>query len=95
MHASIRRYKVDPSEMGDIAKRVPGVTEIMAKLPGFKSYYVVRGSGDNTLVTVSVFADRAGAEKSAETAAKWVKENLSGLSIGPPEIVLGEVVAHK
>jgi hypothetical protein len=44
---------------------------------------------------VSVFNDRATAEQSNQTAAKWVKENAADLFSGTPDIVTGEVVAHK
>ena len=94
MHASIRRYKIDPKNMDAVVKRIPGAVEVIGKLPGFKAYYVVKEAG-GAFATVSVFNDRAAADQSVQTAAKWVKENAADLSIGTPEMVTGEVVAHK
>jgi quinol monooxygenase YgiN len=94
MYASVRRYRIEPKNMDTLVKRLPGAVEVISKLNGFKAYYVIR-SGNDTLATVSVFNDRATAEQSNQTAAKWVKENAADLFSGTPDIVTGEVVAHK
>jgi hypothetical protein len=47
------------------------------------------------MATVSVFSDRNAAEESNKTAATWVKANVADLFTGTPEVVVGEVVAHK
>ena len=94
MYASVRRYKIDPKNMDELVKRIPGAVEVISKLNGFKAYYVVKGS-DGTLATTSVFSDKAAAEQSNQTAAKWVKENAADLFTGTVDAVTGEVVAHK
>jgi hypothetical protein len=48
-------------------------------------------------VTVSVFADRAGADESTRVAAKFVGDvGLVGRAAlpNPPTVIQGEVVAH-
>ena len=52
-------------------------------------------AGDDTLATVSVFADKGAAVLSNQTAAKWVKDNAADLFSGTVDAVTGEVVAHK
>jgi heme-degrading monooxygenase HmoA len=93
MYASIRRYKMEPKNMDALVKRIGGAVEVISKLPGFKAYYVVRGT-DGTMATVSVFSDRHAAEESNKTAATWVKANAADLFTGTPDVVVGEVVAH-
>ena len=94
MYASIRRYRVEAKNLDTILERLPGAVEVISKLPGFEAYYAVRGEA-GTFATVSVFSDRAAADHSIETASRWAREHLAGLLSGPPEVVVGEVVAHK
>ena len=94
MYASVRKYRIEPKNMNELVKRLPGAVDVISKLNGFKAYYVIR-SGDDMLATVSVFNDRNAAEQSNQTAAKWVKENAADLFSGTPDSVVGEVVAHK
>jgi heme-degrading monooxygenase HmoA len=65
MHASIRRYKIDPKNMDAVVKRIPGAAEVIGKLPGFRAYYVVKEAG-GAFATVSVFNDRAAAQNDRE-----------------------------
>ena len=43
-------------------------------------------------VSISVYDDQSGAEESNRAAAEWVRDNLSHLSVSPPQISAGEVV---
>jgi hypothetical protein len=43
------------------------------------------------LLTVTVCDDRTGTEESVSRAADWVKRNVTGVSMGPPEVSEGEV----
>ena len=49
MYASLRHYRIEPKNMDELVRRVPGAMEVMSKLDGFRAYYVVR-AGDDTLV---------------------------------------------
>jgi hypothetical protein len=73
---------------------VPGAIEVIGKLNGCKAYYVVK-AGEDTLATVSVFADKAAAVMSNHAAAKWVKENATDLFSGTVDAVTGEIVAYR
>lgn len=95
MYIAIRRYKVDPElvdEVIDIAKN-KFLPELIA-IPGFKGFYHVH-AGEDTLVSISVFADKAGAEESNRLARQSVKEVAGDLLPEPPEIIEGDVVTSE
>ena len=39
---------------------------------------------------MTVCEDQTGTRESSRRAAEWVRNNIAGLSIGPPEITEGE-----
>ena len=96
MHVTIRHYQMKAGSLDDaLLRRVnEGFIPIIKKAPGFLAYYVVDSGGD-TLTTVSVFEDRAGAEASNRRAADWVKQNLASAFPNAPQIIAGEVGAYE
>ena len=95
MYVTIRRYRVEPDSADEVMRRVDeGFVPIISDAPGFYAYYALK-AGEGRLATVSVFEDRAGAERSNEMAADYVKENLASLLPDPPEITAGEVRVHE
>lgn len=95
MYVTIRRYKVDPDvldEVIDMAKNhfLPDLIAI----PGFKAFYHLHVS-DDTLVSVSVFADKAGADASNRLALECVKDHAAEIIGEPPEIIEGDVVTSE
>ena len=94
MHAAIRRYNAVPNAGSTIAARVnEELIPALREIPGFVSYELIDG-GDGTLVSVSVFDDRAAADESTRRATAWVRERLAHLIRTAPTISAGEVVAH-
>ena len=92
MHTSLRRYRVQGSAAA-VARRVEqGVVPLVAQAPGFRSYAVV-DAGVGLLVTIAVFADRAGAEGAEQRAAAWLAEHLTGL-VALEDGAAGEVLMH-
>ncbi len=79
---------------GDIDKVVDatraGFLPIVTKAPGFIAY-TMAAAPDGALVTIGMFADRAGAEESTRLAADWVRDNVAWSVEGPPKIAEGEV----
>jgi hypothetical protein len=63
----------------------------VSRTSGFEAYYLV-DAGAGVLVSISLFADRVGAEASTREAAAWVSGHLAGLVQGPPEVLTSEVV---
>ncbi len=92
MFAAIRRGKVKPGMADEFAKRVKaGALPVMQKMDGFKGYYLVVG-GDDTIIAVSLFSNKAAAETSTQTLMPWIKENLGPLLASPTEAIDGMVV---
>ena len=92
MYGSVRRYRIDPKNMDELVKRVPGAVDVMSSLTGFRAYYVVRG-GDDSIATLSLFSDKEAAVLSNVVAANWVKENAADLVSSAVDTVTGEVIA--
>ena len=89
MYAVVRRY-TGASELADVlVQHREEVRGILASVPGFKAYHALR-TEDGDLVTMTVCEDRAGTRESSRRAAEWVRGNLSGISLTPPEITEGE-----
>lgn len=94
MYATIRRYEgvTDPRE---VARRVDeGFVPLISQIPGFLAYYWV-DAGDSVMVSTSIFDEQASAKESNQRAADWAQQNIATLLPNPPQITMGEVVAHK
>lgn len=92
MFAAIRRSKLKPGMSVEFAKRVEaGAVPIMKKMDGFKAFYMVFGT-DHTVISISLFTNKAVAEGSTQKLMPWIKENLGPLLASPPEAIAGEVV---
>jgi hypothetical protein len=88
MHVVVRRYR-GASALNDLlAQRSQEVEQLLRDVPGFVAYYAIR-AGDE-LATVTVCEDQAGTQESSRRAAEWVRQNLTGASVGAPEITEGE-----
>jgi hypothetical protein len=95
MYASIRRTTARAGSTGEATRRIEeSFVALLSRVPGLLAYYVV-DTGDNNLVTVSIFEDQAGAEESRRLAVGWVKDSLASILSSPVEVVSGEVVVHK
>ena len=92
MFASVRHYKgiTDTSQLGQLVQ--DDFVPILKQHQGFVAYYWV-DSGDNEMVSMSVFEREEDAIASNEEAKAWVVENAAELMPNPPEINEGEVVA--
>jgi hypothetical protein len=71
-----------------------GALPILSNISGFKAAYIVHGD-DDTFTAISLFADRAAAEQSNGLIVDWLRQNLGPILAGPPEVMVGEVVAQK
>jgi hypothetical protein len=88
-----RKYTFDPANSMVIGTYVREVfIPVLKQAPGFVAYYWI-DNGDGHGVSVSIFTDKAGADKSVETAAEFVKTSLSGM-VGAPEVLEGRVAAQ-
>ena len=92
MYSTMRRYRVRGTAAAVGRCLEQGVVPLVAQAPGFRSY-VVLDAGAGALVTIAVFADRAGAEDAQRWAAAWVAENLARL-VAFEDGAAGEVLVY-
>jgi heme-degrading monooxygenase HmoA len=94
MYAAIRRYNIAPGSADSIVQRVnERLLPVLNQMPGFIAYYLIN-PGDGTVVSVSVFEDRAGADASTRTATEWVRQHLGAVVRTAPVIVTGVVATQ-
>ncbi len=94
-YLAIRQYRLAPGRtMEELVATVgSGLVPILRQVPGFQEHFLVETS--EGVLSISVFADRAGAEESTRRAADWVQQNLTGFFTGPPAVTTGSVWLHE
>jgi hypothetical protein len=88
MYVVVRTWSNAGALADAMQEREQEVTDLIKGVPGFVAYYATR-AGD-TLTTVTVCESQAGTQESTRLAREWVKTNLSGASIGTPQVAEGE-----
>ena len=93
MFATIRKYEgvrnIDVIELAAKEQFFP----LFERLPGFVSHAVV-DTGDNTVMSVTIFKSREQAEAANLAVSDLVRQILSQAIPNPATIVLGRVMAH-
>ena len=89
MYIVVRRYSGASALADAMTQREQEVRDLISRVPGFKAYYAARTS-DGGVVTVTACDSKEGTDESVRVAADWIRSNLSGVSISPPEITEGE-----
>jgi hypothetical protein len=85
---------MNPSTYNDLVRSVrEGFVPLVSKAPGYVSYSFFK-SGEDTLVTISTFQDRNGADESNKLAATFIRDKLSNFGLSAPEILSGETSVH-
>ena len=89
---TVRRYEgvTDPKEAERVVQE--GFIPLISKLPGFISYYWT-DSGNNVMISVSVYTNKEAEEESNRVAADFVKQRMTKLLPNPPRVTSGHVVA--
>ena len=92
MYVVVRSYSGQgASELFDlIEKSEKEIRELISGVPGFVTYAAFRSGDGGT--TVTVCQDKAGTDESSKRAAGWIKDNASGTSVSPPQIIEGSTV---
>lgn len=91
MYASLRTYRVGSGSIDAIMHRVDrDFAEALSQEPGFVAYQAI-DTGNDMLMTVSVFDSLAQAEASNELAAQWIAEAMSDLNLVRVGVIGGEV----
>ena len=91
---AIREYQLAPGRtMEELVATVgSGLVPILRQVLGFQEHFLVETS--EGVLSISVFADQAGAEESTRRAADWVQQNLTDFFAGPPTVTTGIVWRH-
>jgi hypothetical protein len=93
MYATVRIYD-DAEGLADaVAENKAEILRLFREIDGFRSYCIVK-TGPRSATSVTVYDDQAGAEASSQVARDWIAANLSGLSIGAPQVLVGEVAMN-
>ena len=90
MYATVRNYEGISNPQETAKQATDSFLPVISKLPGFIAYYFV-DTGNGTMVSMSVYENRSGAEESTRTAAEWVREHQN-LIPTPARAAGGEVV---
>jgi hypothetical protein len=88
MYIVIRTWENAAALADAMQQRQQEVTDLIKGVPGFVAYYATR-AGD-TVTSVTVCDSQAGTQESTRLAGEWVKQNVTGASIGAPKIAEGE-----
>jgi quinol monooxygenase YgiN len=93
MYAVLREYAVGTSAIDELVRRARGtLVPQLSSLPGFVSYTMMEDPEEQGLLTLSVFEDRAGAERSTALAAQWVRDNVLAMLPEPPRHTVGQLI---
>jgi hypothetical protein len=91
MYAVVRRIKM--RSIDEAARRAAdGLGPVFKQSPGFVAYHVIQ-FGNDSGGSVTLFETRAAAEEANQKALAWIRQNLSDLTDGEPEVLQGEVLA--
>lgn len=93
MYIVTRRYRLAEESLDEVVSKTEqdGLLELK-KIPGFIDYYYLHSNG--SVMSISVYENREGAERSSHVAADWVQKNIPSRYAGPPEVFSGEVLIH-
>ena len=90
MYVVVRRWTGASALVDAMVQREQEVRELISTVPGFRAYYAARTGGGDGLATVTVCDDKAGTDESTRRAGEWVRANVSGAAITPPQVTEGE-----
>jgi hypothetical protein len=91
MYVVTRRYRFLSSVTEAAARAEAGLAPMMVAATGFKGYHIIDAGGGVGL-SVTMFETREDADRVKDRALDWIKQNLSDLYQGEPEVTAGEVV---
>jgi heme-degrading monooxygenase HmoA len=76
-HARIALYTLTGGSFDDVAARAEReLLEVFRAMPGFRAYGLTRVE-HTRLVSISLWSSEAQAHEAAETAGRWVADNLA------------------
>ncbi len=95
MYASIRRYRMGAGSMDDAMHLADTeLADRLAEEPGFVDYQAV-ATGDDMIVSMTIFEDEEQCLASNDMAAEFVREHLGSFQIESLEVFGGEVMVSR
>jgi hypothetical protein len=95
MYASLRTYRIGSGSVDAVMRRVDhDFVEAFALEPGFIAYHAV-DTGNDMVMTISLFHDREQAEASNELASQWVADELSDFNVTRVGVIGGEAMVSR
>jgi hypothetical protein len=100
MYASVRKYSVDADRVEELMHRVDErFADRLAEMPGFVAYQVIDAGVDRTgegrLFAITLCSDREAADRSADLAAEFVRDELGDIELERVEAATGEVSVNR
>ena len=94
MYMTMRRYRVQPGRLDEVARRVDDnwLGKVRA-MHGFVSYHVFKPA-DDELVSLTTFLDEKTGTDAAEASAEWVGQWLQDVELEFLEMRQGHVIIH-
>jgi hypothetical protein len=95
MHAAFRKYKVDPDQVDELSRRITSdFVPRVSQEPGFAAYHVI-DAGNGIVITVTLGQDPEAVERSMDTAASFVRDELPNMAIERVEAAHGDVTVSE
>src|SRR3712207_3627468 len=91
----MRQYRISPDQIDRTMHLADmELADRLAEEPGFVAYELMAAE-DGTICSMTTFEDRAGAERSQELAAEFVRDHLGGIEIERTGAMTGEVMVSR
>jgi hypothetical protein len=100
MYASVRKYSVDAQRVDELMHRVDEMfAPRLEKMPGFVAYQAIDAgvdrAGEGTVFAVTICNDREAADRSAEIASEFVRDELGEMGVERLEAATGAVSVNR
>ncbi len=95
MYASIRRYRMGAGSMDDAMHLADTeFADRLAEEPGFVDYQAV-ATGDDTIVSMTIFENEEQCLASNDMAAEFVREHMESFQVERLDVFGGEVMVSR
>jgi hypothetical protein len=95
MYASLRTYRIGLGSVDAVMRRVDrDFAEALSQERGFVAYHAI-DTGNDMVMTISLFHDREQAQASNELAAQWVAEELSDFNVTRVGVIGGVAMVSR